>query len=178
MPVWRPINHDEVRRRLGGGCFICALVAGDPNFAHAILYQDEVAIAFLSKYPTVPAYTLVAPRIHREQVTGDFSEDEYASVQRAIYRVGEALRRSVPTERLYILSLGSQQGNRHVHWHLVPLPPGLPFEQQQYALLDRNEYLSFSDQETEELTGRIKQELGLSLQPDSGSAGANMTDAR
>ena len=42
----------------------------------------------------------------------------------------------MPTERLYVLSLGSQQGNRHVHWHVVPLPPGVPYEEQQLAVLD------------------------------------------
>ena len=80
-------------------------------------------------------------------------------LQRVIYRVGEAIRRSVPTERLYILSLGSQQSDRHVHWHLVPLPPGVPFEQQQYAVLGRKDYLRFSDDETAQLVDRIRNEL-------------------
>jgi hypothetical protein len=31
------------------------------------------------------------------------------------------------------MSLGSQQGNRHVHWHVAPLPPGVPYEYQQLA---------------------------------------------
>jgi diadenosine tetraphosphate (Ap4A) HIT family hydrolase len=31
------------------------------------------------------------------------------------------------------MSLGSQSGNRHVHWHLAPLPPGVPNERQQFA---------------------------------------------
>jgi len=31
--------------------------------------------------------------------------------------------------RVYILSLGSQQGNKHVHWHSAPLPFGVPVEQ-------------------------------------------------
>jgi diadenosine tetraphosphate (Ap4A) HIT family hydrolase len=50
-----------------------------------------------------------------------------------VYQVGEALRRELPTERLYIMSLGSQSGNRHVHWHLAPLPPGVPYKRQQFA---------------------------------------------
>ena len=41
----------------------------------------------------------------------------------------------VPTERLYLLALGSRQGNAHVHWHVAPLPPGVPYEKQQYAAL-------------------------------------------
>ncbi len=160
MPTWRPLDHDAVRRSLAGRCFICGLVAGQPEFAHTVLYRDDVAIAFLSKYPTVPGYTLVAPRDHREQVIQDFSSEEYQSLQRVIYRIGAALIRSVSPERLYILSLGSQQGNSHVHWHLVPQPAGTPFEQQQYALLDRKEYVSLSDEETDQLAHRIQEQLG------------------
>ncbi len=31
------------------------------------------------------------------------------------------------------MSLGSQSGNRHVHWDVAPLSPGVPYEQQQLA---------------------------------------------
>jgi diadenosine tetraphosphate (Ap4A) HIT family hydrolase len=31
------------------------------------------------------------------------------------------------------LTYGSNQGNSHVHWHEVPLPPGVPYEEQQGA---------------------------------------------
>jgi histidine triad (HIT) family protein len=81
----------------------------------------------VTPYQTQLGYTLVAPRAHVEHVTGDFGEDEYAGLQRVVHRVGEAVRRAVPTERLYVLSLGSMQGNAHVHWHLVPLPPGVSY---------------------------------------------------
>jgi len=159
MPSWRTLDHDAIRRSFAGRCFICGLVAGDPEFAHTVLYRDDVAIAFLSKYPTVSGYMLVAPTDHREHVIRDFSPEDYLSLQQIIYRIGAALVRSVSTERLYIVSVGSQQGNRHVHWHLVPVPPGIPFEQQQYALLDRKEYLCFSAEETEELAQRIEEQL-------------------
>ncbi|MFL5939955.1 MAG: hypothetical protein ACJ75Q_06575 [Gaiellaceae bacterium] len=78
----------------------------------------------------------MAPKEHREHVVDDLSEDEYLALQRVIHRVGRAICRAVPTERPYVLSLGSQEGNRHVHWHLAPLPPGVPFEEQQLAALD------------------------------------------
>jgi diadenosine tetraphosphate (Ap4A) HIT family hydrolase len=91
-------------------------------------------------------------------VTGDFEEDEYAELQRVVHRVGEAVRRAVPTERLYVLSLGSQQGNRHVHWHVAPLPPGIPFEGQQLAVLDRSDALDLTEGEQAELAARIRAE--------------------
>ncbi len=40
-----------------------------------------------------------------------------------------------PVERMYCLSLGGQQGNAHLHWHLAPLPPGAPYDRQQYYAL-------------------------------------------
>jgi len=155
----QPLDVESyIRRSQSGPCFVCELLAGNPAYRHHVVYDDEVAVAFLNKYPTLYGYTLVAPRQHREHVTGDFSLDEYLRLQRVVYRVAEALRQVVPTERVYILSLGSQQGNRHVHWHIVPLPPGVPYEEQQLAALsfDRG-VLDLSDDEMATLATRLRQ---------------------
>ncbi|MDT8307562.1 MAG: HIT family protein [Anaerolineae bacterium] len=144
-----------------GPCFICEMLAGNPDYAHHLVYQDEHAVVFLNKYPTLHGYTLVAPRTHREQVTGDFSPAEYLQLQALIYRVAEAVRQLVPTERVYLLSLGSQEGNRHVHWHVAPLPPGVPFLQQQTeALRTDNGILDLSDEEMAALASRMRKVLG------------------
>lgn len=113
----------------------CCNILEDRDATHHIVYRDDVAIAFLNKYPTLYGYTPVAPVEHHEHGTGDFAMDEYVDLQKVVYWVAEALRQELPTERLYILSLGSQQGNRHVHWHIGPLPPGVPLEQQQFEAL-------------------------------------------
>jgi diadenosine tetraphosphate (Ap4A) HIT family hydrolase len=155
----RAVDFQALRRRLAGRCFICEMLAGNPEFHHHVVYEDETAVAFLNRYPTLYGYVLVAPREHREQVTGDFGRDEYLALQALVHRVGEALRRVVPTERLYVLSLGSQDGNRHVHWHVVPLPPGVPFDEQQLAALDSNRVLDLDDDEMAELAGSIRQAI-------------------
>ena len=138
-------------------CFICGLVSGDPAFAHPIVYEDDFAIAFLNRYPTMSGYVLVCPKAHVEQVTGDFSLPDYLRLQSVVYRVSEALRRVLEVERVYVLSLGSQAGNRHVHWHVAPLPPGVPPEQQQLAALDieRAGYLAMDEDEKAALAARI-----------------------
>ncbi|MGI5219300.1 hypothetical protein [Nocardia sp. CA-290969] len=41
----------------------------------------------------------------------------------------------VPTERMYLLSLGSQQQDSHIHWQIAPLPPGVPYSDQQHHIL-------------------------------------------
>jgi diadenosine tetraphosphate (Ap4A) HIT family hydrolase len=133
-----PLNAAEYERRTREGpCFICAIAAGDPDYrrATAMIYEDSEVLIFLNRYPTLRGYTLVCPRRHVESVVADFTEPEYVELQQWTYRVGRAVERVVPTERLYILSLGSQQGNRHVHWHVAPLPPGVRYAEQQLAAL-------------------------------------------
>jgi diadenosine tetraphosphate (Ap4A) HIT family hydrolase len=155
----RTIDWADVRRQVAGRCFICELLAGDPEFAHHVVYEDDQAIAFLQKFQTLYGYVIVAPKEHREQVTGDFDLDEYLALQAVVHRVGEAVRRTVPTERLYVLSLGSQAGNTHVHWHLAPLPPGIPFEEQQLAALDTDQGLDLTDDQLADLAARIRAAL-------------------
>jgi len=148
----------EVRQ----GCFICKLVKGDPSLpAHHIVWHSDKAIAFLNRFPLVFGYVLVAPVAHLEQVTGDFSLQQYLELQRVIHAVGEAVRKVLQPERVYILSLGSQQGNAHVHWHVVPCPPGLPFEEQQLALLNVQQrgVLEVSDEEGQALVAQLRAHL-------------------
>ena len=146
------------KRSQEGPCFVCELIAGANP--HHMIYEDQTAVVFLNKYPVLYGYTLMAPREHREQATGDFTLEEYLALQGLIYHVGEALRQVVPTERLYILTLGSQQGNRHVHWHLAPLPPGVPYQQQQIAALDLSRgILALSDEEMASLAQTLRQAL-------------------
>lgn len=129
---------------------------------HHIIYQDETAVAFLNKFPTLRGYVLVAPVAHREQVTGDFSRDEYHSIQDLIYTVAEAVRQVVAAERVYILSLGSNQGNNHVHWHVAPLPPGVPYSEQQFeALKMENGVLEIPDDEMAQLARDIRSRMEL-----------------
>jgi ATP adenylyltransferase len=137
------------------------MVSGNPDYQHHLVYEDGHAVAFLNRYPTLYGYVLVAPREHREQVTGDFALDEYLALQSVIYRVAEAVRAEVAAERVYILSLGSQQGNRHVHWHVAPLPSGVPYPQQQLESLRMERgILSVPDEEMASLALRLRRRIG------------------
>ena len=141
-------------------CFICEMLAGNPDYTHEIIYEDDAAIVFLNKYPPLYGYVLVAPREHREQVTGDFTPGEYLALQQVIYRVAEAVRQVVKPERVYILSLGSQQGNKHVHWHIAPLPFGVPFEEQQLAALSiKDGILQLNQDEMSALAAQLREAL-------------------
>jgi diadenosine tetraphosphate (Ap4A) HIT family hydrolase len=124
---YRPIDAAAYERRSREGpCFVCETLASNPDYPGHIVWTDEDSVAFLAAYSTLLGHTLVAARAHREQVTGDFGMQEYLGLQRLVYQIGEALRGELPTERLYIMSLGSQPGNRHVTGTSRPSRPESP----------------------------------------------------
>lgn len=172
------MSHPYPRKRLDaeaygrqsreGPCFICAMLAGHPDYLHHLVFENEHAVAFLDCFPTLYGYTLVVPRRHLQQVTGDFSLAEYLDLQCVLYGVAEAVRQEVQAERVYLLSLGSQQGNSHVHWHVAPLPPGVPYERQQLpALVKSLGVLDIPDNEMALLAARLRARLGLGGSPSA-----------
>ncbi len=149
-------DKDEVLRlERTGPCFICSIVTRHPAFPAHIVYEDEVIIAFLDKHPFFYGYTLVAPRAHRKQVTADFTVDEYLAVQRRVYWVAEAVRQEVNAQRLYVFSFGRNEGNAHVHWHIAPLPPDLPYEEQGPDFFGRG-HLNIPEDEQGALAMRLR----------------------
>jgi diadenosine tetraphosphate (Ap4A) HIT family hydrolase len=153
---------EGVLEEMAKGCFICRLVQNDPTLPpHHVVWRGDEAIAFLNRLPTVYGHVLVAPVDHREQVTGDFSLHQYLALQRVVHAVAEAVRLVLKPERLYILSLGSQQANAHVHWHVAPCPPGVPLARQQLALLDatRQGVLQLSHEQGEALVAQVRAHL-------------------
>ncbi|WP_084964469.1 HIT family protein [Thermoactinospora rubra] len=151
-----------VERSRNGPCFVCAVVAGDPaHDLEEIVFDDGENIAFLARYPTLKGYVIVAPKRHVEHVVRDLDEACFLRLMRVIRKVALAVEAVVPTERTYLLSLGSRQGNAHLHWHIAPLPPGVPYERQQYhALMAENGVLPWDRGQAVELAGRIRDTLG------------------
>lgn len=145
-----------MRRTRSGGCFICALPQEE------YLYDDGEHIAFLSHYPTMPGYALVSPRKHLEHILRDLDPQAYLRLQAVVYKVAKAIEAVIPSERTYVLSLGSQQGNRHIHWHIAPLPPGTPPDEQQYhALMAENGVIPWSAEQAAELSAKIRAQLAI-----------------
>lgn len=129
---------------------------------------------FLNRYPALRGYALVAPIEHKRFLINDLDIDEYIAVQRLVYRVGRAVSAVVPTERLYVLSLGSNQGNDHIHWHVAPLPPGTPYSEQQYhsLMLETSGYITMSDEEHASLGHPQRSRHDLAPAPHAGAVAA------
>ncbi|WP_330174715.1 HIT family protein [Streptomyces sp. NBC_01498] len=148
-------------RARNGPCFVCAFLRGEPDYEHATVYEDEAHIAFLDRWPTLPGRVLVAPKAHVEHVVRELDEESYSRLMLVVRRVALAVESVLRPERTYLLSLGSQQANSHLHWHIAALPPGVPLGRQQYhALMAENGILAPTPDEITDLTTRLRAALG------------------
>jgi histidine triad (HIT) family protein len=153
----------EARAR-SGPCFVCAFVAGDPEFSHETVHEDGEHIAFLDRYPTLPGKVLVAPKRHIEHVVRDLSEPAYLRLMGVVRGVALAVEDVLAPERTYLLSLGSRQGNAHLHWHIAGLPEGVPYREQQFhALMTENGVLAMSAEESAGLAARLREACAARL---------------
>jgi diadenosine tetraphosphate (Ap4A) HIT family hydrolase len=67
----------------------------------------------------------------------------------------------VGAKRMHLYTVGSNEGNAHVHWHIVPLPPGVPYDKQQGAWASWSSgVLEIPQEEMASLAARIGSRLG------------------
>ncbi|MFU8875724.1 HIT family protein, partial [Micromonospora sp. SL4-19] len=136
---------------------IACTLASDTPVGRRSKYDDGTHVAFLNRYPTLRGCALVVPRRHVEDVVRDLTSEEYLRLQAVVHRVARAIGEVTRPERTYLLSLGSMQGNSHVHWHIAPLPPGVPYEEQQYrALMAEHGIVRQTPQQIADLGARIR----------------------
>jgi histidine triad (HIT) family protein len=144
------------RRATTGPCFICEMLKGNPDYRHHIVAEDADTVIFLSKYPTLRGYCLVCPKAHREDLADDLSAAQYLALQGKVHRLARVLKRQFDAERIYMLSLGSQAANAHLHVHVAPLPRGVPLAEQQYhALMAEHGVLRIADDEMAAMAQQI-----------------------
>jgi ATP adenylyltransferase len=82
----------------------------------------------------------------------------YLDLQRRVHRIAEAVRQEVGAERVYLYAFGSSQGIAHVHWHVAPLPPGVPYRQQRIAAI-RQDPLKIPEEERASHAARIRHRI-------------------
>ncbi|MCG8346571.1 MAG: HIT family protein [Chloroflexales bacterium] len=153
-----------LERDRSGPCFICQIVARHSDYPAHILYEDATAIVFLDKYPPEYGWTLVAPREHREQVTGDFSVDAYLALQRVVYWVSEAVHQGRRRTDLSLL-VGAQPGQCTYALAVAPAPQGMPFHEQGPGIFRANR-LHIPEEDLLALAARLRLCLKHSLTSD------------
>jgi histidine triad (HIT) family protein/ATP adenylyltransferase len=130
----RPMDAATYERRAREGpCFVCEVLAGNPRYPGETVWAGDDAVAFLASYNTLLGHTLVAPRVppgagDRRLRGRGVSGPAAARLPRRRGAPARAAHRTAPHHEP-----GQPVGNQHVHWHVAPLPPGVPYDEQQFA---------------------------------------------
>ena len=162
MPNRIKLDIDKYKKIAGKECFICNIVnGGDKRDEHVIIDENEHFIAFLNNYPTEAGHSLVCPKKHIRHIFKDLDDSQYIEFLKYAKKIGSAIQDALSPDRMYLVSVGSNELNDHVHFHLFPLPVNTPFDEQQFAALDHNKkpILNFSREEKEELADKIRNKI-------------------
>jgi hypothetical protein len=153
---WDPASYLALARR---ACFVCELLAGNPDYPHHVAYRDDVAIDFASRFPSVTGHFLVAPADHREHAITDFTPDEYAAIQRGA--PGGQCTRFAAARRAALRPVARQPAGQPAR-PLAPRPAaaGVPYEDQQIALFEASRgHLDLPDDEVADLARRLGEHM-------------------
>ena len=133
-------------------CVFCDIVAG--KAPASIVYEDEVACAFLTIGPVNPGHLLVIPKQHIPFLS-DLNEETGSHLFTITMQMAKALRHSgVQCEGINLFLADGEaafQDVFHVHMHVFPRFQGDPFK------IEANWQVKPSRQELDEIAASIRQ---------------------
>lgn len=102
-------------------CIFCRIVAG--TLPARVLWENEHAIAFLTPFPNVHGFTVIATKAHLPSYITELADDDYARLWKAARTVAGLLDKALGTRRTGMIAEG--MGIDHAHVKLVPMH-GIP----------------------------------------------------
>ncbi len=103
-----------------GQCIFCRLVARE--IPAAVVYEDDLTIAFMDLGQVNPGHVLVATKRHADTLY-DLTTEEAAAVMQTSQRIAFAARKAFPSAGLTLLQANGAEGGqtvKHFHMHVVP----------------------------------------------------------
>jgi ATP adenylyltransferase len=125
--LWAPWRHSYVAAvpppAAGQACFICDGLAMTADRENLIVLRSPGSVVLLNRYPYSNGHLLVAPSVHKGQLT-DLAPEELLDTLQTLQRTVRSLNRLIHPDGYNVgLNLGRVAGAGlpgHLHWHLVP----------------------------------------------------------
>jgi histidine triad (HIT) family protein len=105
-------------------CVFCRIV--EKQIPAALVYEDELAIAFMDAGQVNPGHVLIAAKAHAETLF-DLDDAQAAALLRAAVRVARAIRSAFQPQGLSMYQANGKaawQSVFHYHMHLLPRHEG------------------------------------------------------
>ena len=101
-------------------CVFCRIVRKEAPAS--IIYEDDLALAFLDIRPLNEGHTLVIPKAHHETVY-DISEDLNAHISKIVKKIAVAVKNAMKADGITIIQQNGHAAGQevfHLHVHVVP----------------------------------------------------------
>jgi len=101
-------------------CIFCRIVRGETPAE--VVYEDEVAMAFMDINPATPGHLLLIPKKHYRNVF-DLDEEVAAHLMKVAVRLAPVVKKAMGAEGINIVNANERaafQSVFHFHLHLVP----------------------------------------------------------
>jgi len=99
-------------------CLFCRIVAGEVTAA--VVYEDELTLAFLDHRPLFPGHCLLIPKAHYETLL-DLPADLNAPLLGAARLLAHAVEQAMAAEGSFVaINNRVSQSVPHLHVHIVP----------------------------------------------------------
>ncbi|MGA3067261.1 MAG: HIT domain-containing protein [Tepidisphaeraceae bacterium] len=124
---WRMEYIRSLGQQDQSDCFLCqaAAVGSDPAARrdHLLLWDTELTIVVLNRFPYANGHLLIAPRLHKGEME-DLTDAENSDVARQTVAAMRLLRRAISAQGFNVgINIGRVAGAGlpgHLHQHLVP----------------------------------------------------------
>ena len=101
-----------------GSCTFCDIVRG--AIPAALVFEDELTVAFLDRRPLFPGHVLLVPRVHCETLA-DLPPELVAPLFGNAQRVERAIEDGLGADGVFVaINNRVSQSVPHLHVHLVP----------------------------------------------------------
>ncbi len=101
-------------------CIFCKIIRGELQCSK--IYEDKEFLAFLDIHPINPGHTLIAPKIHCQNLF-DFPRAEETDLMEFIKKVADAVVKATKADGFNLgLNNGKAAGQvvMHAHFHIIP----------------------------------------------------------
>ena len=101
-------------------CIFCDILNGKRDAQ--ILYEDELHVAFMDKYPIDTGHSLVIPREHHEKIT-EMTPENVGRLFSIVPKVANAILSGAKADAFSIAQNNGRAAKQiipHVHIHIIP----------------------------------------------------------
>lgn len=105
-------------------CLFCKIIKKEID--SYLLYEDDLVIVILDKFPVVDGHTLIIPKKHYEDFT-ELDKDILIHINKVSVKITNLLMKTLNTKKIsHLYNYGESQIIKHFHLHLTPDYPGKP----------------------------------------------------